>query len=65
MWLEKILILARESGVTINLEDITNTSFLTQNNLNADTVSDFYASLFLMKLIFKTCLMMQNLKTVN
>ena len=41
----KILILARESGVAINLEDIANTSFLTQNNLNADTVSDFYASL--------------------
>lgn len=41
----KILILARESGVAINLEDITNTSFLTQNNLSADTVSDFYASL--------------------
>ena len=41
----KILILARESGVAINLEDIANTSFLTQNNLSADTVSDFYASL--------------------
>ena len=41
----KILILARESGVAINLEDIDNTSFLTQNNLSADTVSDFYASL--------------------
>ena len=41
----KILILARESGVAINLENIDNTSFLTQNNLSADTVSDFYASL--------------------
>lgn len=41
----KILILARESGVAINLEDIANTSFLSQNNLSADTVSDFYASL--------------------
>ena len=41
----KILILARESGVAINLEDIANTSFLTQNNLRADTVPDFYASL--------------------
>lgn len=41
----KILILARESGVTINLEDISNESFLTQNNINADSVTDFYASL--------------------
>jgi len=41
----KILILARESGIQLNLEDIENDSFLTQNNLEADTVDDFYESL--------------------
>lgn len=41
----KILILARESGVIINLEDISNKSFLTQNNLSANSVTDFYTSL--------------------
>jgi aspartokinase/homoserine dehydrogenase 1 len=41
----KILILARESGVPLNLEDIENDSFLTQKNHEADTVDDFYESL--------------------
>ncbi len=41
----KILILARESGVHLNLEDIKNDSFLTQKNHEADTVDDFYESL--------------------
>ncbi len=41
----KILILARESGMTMNLEDIHNTSFLTKSNLETDSVSDFYKSL--------------------
>jgi len=41
----KILILARESGHQINLEDITNTSFLTESNLKSDTVDDFYQTL--------------------
>lgn len=41
----KILILARESGVHLNLEDIKNESFLTQKNNSADTVDDFYESL--------------------
>jgi len=41
----KILILARESGVKLNLEDIVNNSFLTQKNLEADSVDDFYSSL--------------------
>ena len=41
----KILILARESGYQLNLEDIENSSFLTEANLAADTVDDFYASL--------------------
>ncbi len=41
----KILILARESGVHMNLEDIENDSFLTKKNHGADTVADFYESL--------------------
>ncbi|MBJ2172736.1 bifunctional aspartate kinase/homoserine dehydrogenase I [Aureibaculum sp. A20] len=41
----KILILARESGIKINLEDIENDSFLTENNHKADSVDDFYNSL--------------------
>ncbi|MCF6348972.1 MAG: bifunctional aspartate kinase/homoserine dehydrogenase I, partial [Flavobacteriaceae bacterium] len=41
----KILILARESGVKLNLEDIENDSFLTQKNHEANTVDDFYESL--------------------
>jgi len=36
----KILILARESGVEMNLEDIENTSFLSQSGLKSDTVDD-------------------------
>ena len=41
----KILILARESGHEIELNDITNNSFLTKSNLAADSVDDFYESL--------------------
>ncbi|SDB32884.1 aspartate kinase [Flavobacteriaceae bacterium MAR_2010_188] len=41
----KILILARESGMEMELEDITNDSFLTAQNLAADSVDDFYESL--------------------
>lgn len=41
----KILILARESGHQINLEDIVNTSFLTEANLKSNTVDDFYKTL--------------------
>ena len=41
----KILILARESGMTLNLEDITNTSFLSNSGLKSDTVDDFYDTL--------------------
>ncbi|MBJ7880383.1 bifunctional aspartate kinase/homoserine dehydrogenase I [Gelidibacter salicanalis] len=41
----KILILARESGTVMNLEDIENTSFLTEENLNSDSVEDFYQTL--------------------
>ena len=41
----KILIIARESGHQLNLEDITNTSFLTEANLKSNTVDDFYRTL--------------------
>ena len=41
----KILILARESGVEMNLEDIENTSFLSELGLKSDTVDDFYQTL--------------------
>ncbi len=41
----KILILARESGTEMNLEDIQNTSFLSPSGLEADSVTDFYDSL--------------------
>lgn len=41
----KILILARESGLKINLEDIENNSFLTKNNNKAESVDDFFNSL--------------------
>jgi aspartokinase/homoserine dehydrogenase 1 len=41
----KILILARESGVEMNLEDIENTSFLSESGLQSNTVDDFYETL--------------------
>lgn len=41
----KILILARESGVALNLEDIDNTSFLSEAGLKSDSVDDFYQTL--------------------
>ncbi|MCL5128042.1 bifunctional aspartate kinase/homoserine dehydrogenase I [Algibacter sp. L4_22] len=41
----KILILARESGVEMNLEDIKNAPFLSEAGLKSDTVDDFYQTL--------------------
>ncbi|AGC78418.1 aspartate kinase [Nonlabens dokdonensis] len=41
----KILILARESGLAMNLKDIKNNSFLTDKNNASDTVDDFYRTL--------------------
>lgn len=41
----KILILARESGVEMNLENIENTSFLSESGLKSGTVDDFYLTL--------------------
>ncbi|GAA4808675.1 bifunctional aspartate kinase/homoserine dehydrogenase I [Litoribaculum gwangyangense] len=41
----KILILARESGVEMNLEDIQNTSFLSSSGLKSESVDDFYKTL--------------------
>ncbi|MBU2951053.1 bifunctional aspartate kinase/homoserine dehydrogenase I [Tamlana agarivorans] len=41
----KILILGRESGVEMNLEDIDNKSFLSESGLKSDSVEDFYETL--------------------
>ncbi len=41
----KILILARESGTEMNLEDIDNESFLTKANLDSNSVDAFYKTL--------------------
>ena len=41
----KILILARESGLKMNLEDIENQSFLTENNLKSDSIDHFLETL--------------------
>ena len=41
----KILILARENGGTMEIEDIENESFLTKANLESDSVDDFYKTL--------------------
>lgn len=49
----KILILARESGYQLNLEDIENSSFLTAANLSSTTVADFYSSLLASESHFK------------
>lgn len=41
----KILILARESGMEMNLEDIENTPFLSESGLKSNSVDDFYQTL--------------------
>jgi len=41
----KILILARESGYQLELEDIKNNAFLPEDSLKTDNNDDFYASL--------------------
>ncbi|WP_166966692.1 bifunctional aspartate kinase/homoserine dehydrogenase I [Yeosuana marina] len=41
----KILILARESGIEMNLEDIENTPFLSESGMKSDSVDDFYQTL--------------------
>ena len=43
--MRKILILARESGHQLEMEDIENNSFLPQESLNTATNEDFFASL--------------------
>ncbi|MCO4822720.1 MAG: bifunctional aspartate kinase/homoserine dehydrogenase I [Flavobacteriaceae bacterium] len=41
----KILILARESGTVMNLEDIENTSFLSKAGTTSNSVNEFYQTL--------------------
>ena len=41
----KILILARENGIKMEIEDIENKSFLTKQNLESNSVDDFYDTL--------------------
>jgi len=41
----KILILARENGGRMEIDDIDNKSFLTEANLNSDSIDDFYKTL--------------------
>ena len=43
--MRKILILARESGYPLEMENITSDSFLPQSSLDADSVEDFMTSL--------------------
>ncbi len=43
--MRKILILARESGYTLDISDIKNESFLSEDSLNTEDNEDFYASL--------------------
>ncbi|AMC10077.1 bifunctional aspartokinase I/homoserine dehydrogenase I [Lutibacter profundi] len=43
--MRKILILARESGMKLELEDIKNESFLPKSSLNTDSVEDFMDTL--------------------
>jgi bifunctional aspartokinase / homoserine dehydrogenase 1 len=41
----KILILARESGLEMNLEDISNTPFLSESGLKSSSVNEFFQTL--------------------
>ena len=43
--MRKILILARESGYQLDIEDISNDSFLPEDSLNTDNNEDFFKSL--------------------
>ncbi len=49
----KILILARESGTKMNLEDIKNISFLPKASLEADSIADFKKTLISEKAHFE------------
>ena len=52
--MRKILILARESGYEMELDDIQNQTFLPEASLKADSVSDFMETLKDEKLFFDT-----------
>nr|WP_294936712.1 bifunctional aspartate kinase/homoserine dehydrogenase I [uncultured Flavobacterium sp.] len=43
--MRKMLILIRESGYPMEIEDITNASFMPQKSLEAESISDFFDSL--------------------
>ncbi|MEI6866054.1 bifunctional aspartate kinase/homoserine dehydrogenase I [Flavicella sp.] len=49
----KILILARESGTKMNLEDIVNISFLPKSSLEAESIEDFKKTLITEKVHFE------------
>ena len=58
----KILILARESGFNIELDDIQNNCFLPKEVLNTDNNIDFFEALDKHEYISKICLKKQILK---
>ena len=58
----KILILARESGKIMELEDIENDSFLPNDSLETDNVEDFFSSLINNEAHFKSILEEANAK---
>lgn len=61
----KILILARESDTKMNLEDIKNTSFLSNSGLKATSVNDFYDTLISDEEHYQNLLNQQMTKDVN
>lgn len=60
--MRKILILARESGLPMEMEAIENISFLPEASLSTDTVADFLSSLATNSLHFESLLLEANEK---
>lgn len=54
--MRKILILARESGYKLELEDIGNEPFVPEECMNTDYLDDFYAMLDKHDDVFKKCI---------